>query len=646
MSKIEKTDDKISYEQFQQEWLTEIKSDTRSPLAKGRRFATKLITQWLGITTHDDDFFVCDGPGDGGIDIAYLQRADNDIGAPSEDGVEGDTWYIVQSKYGTAFAGSDTLLREGTKVIETLRGNGQHLSIDSQQLLYKLKQFQQQASESDRIILVFATTDPMSRKDRETLGNLKLIGREQLGKNFDVEEVSLKTIWEALEDNELVKLTVAVKGQFVEQSSGLLVGTVALTDLFDFLKSYQFQTGNLDQLYEKNVRQFLGHRRKINKGIAATLSNNPEKFGLYNNGITIVVSNYSRTPEDQTVKMNDPYVVNGCQTTRTIWQILDSKLNAGGTGSDDKLEGWKESVSRGGVVTKIVRSDEAEIQNITRFTNSQNSVREQDFIALNSSFQNWAAAMAEDYKIFLEIQRGGIDARKAYEKQHPDQAKFADYVNAFDLIKVYGAGWLSVPGPAFSKNAPFLPKGSIFERITSRTETDIPFGARDFYAAYKIKCEADRIGFGRRVERLSRRQTRFLFYHIIIQMLRNVLLLTPEFEPPVVESTLTNAVIKLTSPGAEDHFQVLSIAAITLVDQYLTVGSQNSAHNEKSFNEIHNGDLNAFLKSEHLGTESHSPLLVQLLALNNLGFAGIPMPMYEGKPTQREFVAQALTRSD
>ena len=646
MTTIEKADDKISYEQFQQEWLTEIESATGSPLEKGRRFATKLITQWLGITTHDEDFFVCDGPGDGGIDIAYLQRADNDIDAQSDDGVEGDTWYIVQSKYGTAFSGSDTLLREGNKVIETLRGYGQNLSTDSQQLLHKLEQFQQQASESDRIILVFATTDPMSQKDRETLGNLKLIGRKKVGRNFDVEEVSLKTIWEALEENELVKLTVDLKGQFVEQSSGLLVGTVVLTDLFSFLKAYQFLTGNLDQLYEKNVRQFLGNRRKINKGIAATLSNNPEKFGLYNNGITIVVSNYSRTPEEQTVKMNDPYVVNGCQTTRTIWQILDSKLNAGGTGSDDKLERWKESVSRGGVVTKIVRSDEAEIQNITRFTNSQNSVREQDFIALNSSFRNWKEAMASEYRIFLEIQRGGIDARKAHEKQHPDLLKYSDYVNAFDLIKAYGAGWLSVPGRAFSKNAPFLPKGSIFERITNRPENDVPFGARDLYAAYKIKCVADEIGFGRSVKRPSRRQTRFLFYHIIIQMLRNVLLLTPEFEPPVLEGTLTDAVIKLTSIGAEEHLPILSNAAITLVDQYLTVGSPNSAHNEKSFDEIHNGDLNAFLKSEHLGTESHSPLLVQLLAQHNLGFASIPMPMYEGTPTQREFVAQALTKGD
>ena len=154
-------------------------------------------------------------------------------------------------------------------------------------------------------------------------------------------------------------------------------------------------------------------------------------------------------------------------------------------------ETWKERASRGGVVAKIVSSDEAEITNITRFTNSQNSVREQDFIALHSGFQNWAAAMASDYDIFLEIQRGGTDSRKAYEKQHPDQHKFADYVNAFDLIKVYGAGWLAEPGLAFGKNAPFLPNGTVYERIVSRQEIEPAFGARDLYAAYKIKRAAD-----------------------------------------------------------------------------------------------------------------------------------------------------------
>ena len=40
-------DDKVSYEQFREEWLSEIEDANPSPLEKGRFFATKLITQWL-----------------------------------------------------------------------------------------------------------------------------------------------------------------------------------------------------------------------------------------------------------------------------------------------------------------------------------------------------------------------------------------------------------------------------------------------------------------------------------------------------------------------------------------------------------------------------------------------------------------------
>ena len=557
--------------------------------------------------------------------------------------LEGDTWYVVQSKYGTSFTGTHTIIEEGSKVIKTLQGKTEHLSEISTQLLQKLEVFRSQASDEDRIVLVFATTDPIAQQDREAIENIRLIGRERLMQNFDVEEVSLLTIWEALDDTEVPRLSVPVKGKFVEQSSGLLVGTVSLMDLFAFLKAYQGQTGNLDQIYEKNVRQFLGNRRKINKGITNTLNSNPDKFGLYNNGITIVVSGYSKEPADDSFLVHDPYIVNGCQTTRTIWQVLDSKLNAGGTGLGMTMQSWKERVARGGVVTKIVRSEEAEITNITRFTNSQNSVREQDFIALHSGFQGWAEAMAREYCIFFEIQRGGIESRKAWEKQHPQSAPFIDYVNAFDLIKVYGAGWLGVPGRAFGKNAPFLPSGSIYDQMVKRDDTEPTFGADDLYAAYKIKCAADDIGFGRSASQPSRRQSRFLFYHVVMSMLANVILLTPQFRnPPVTESDLTDAILKLTSAEAKEQFEMLRSASTALIDQYLTFGSDNSAHNEQTFTEIHNGDLNAFLKADNLGKESHSPLLVQLLAQHNQAFASIPMPMYDGKPTQREFVARAL----
>ena len=636
--------DKLTYKQFREKWLEENIDSELPPLGKGIQFAAKLVSQWLDVITDDDDFVICDGSGDGGIDIAYLQRADSSSEEKGTETTEGDTWYIVQSKYGTSFTGRGTISQEGHKILRTLEGSHKNLSSVSRQLLEKLNQFRQQASDADRIVLVFATIDPITQQDRQELENIKIIGRKRITPKFDVEDISLRTIWEALDEIEQHKLSVPLHGQFVEQYSGLLVGTVPLAQLFEFLDSYRKKTGNLDQIYERNVRKFLGNRRKINKGIAETLNENPEKFGLYNNGITIVVSSYERDSGDGTIyNVNDPYIVNGCQTTKTIWEVLDGKLNAGGTGSDESTESWKERVRRGGVVTKIVTSNEAELLNITRFTNSQNSVREQDFIALHRGFKDWAAAMAGDYKIFLEIQRGGTESQKAWEKQHPQAEPFDDYVNAFDLVKVYGAGWLRVPGLAYSKNPPFLPGGSVYEKMVSRESKEPAFGARDLYAAYKIKCAADKIGFGRNANPPSRRQSRFLFYHTIMRILHNIIQLTTELgQPSAPPSALTDAVIKLGPAEAKAQFDMLCNSAVGLIDQYLTYGNNNSAYKEKSFTEIHNGDLNGFLKSEYLGKESHSPLLVQLLEIHKMSFGSIPMPMYEGNPTQREFVAQAL----
>ena len=619
--------DKLTYKQFREEWLKQIEDAELSPLGKGIQFAAKLVSQWLEVTTDDDDFVICDGSGDGGIDIAYLQRADSSSEEKGTETTEGDTWYIVQSKYGTSFTGRDTILKEGHKILRTLEGSSQNLSDVSRKLLEKLNQFRQQASDADRIMLVFATVNPITQQDRKELERIKTIGREDISPKFEVEDISLRTIWEAQDEIEQRKLSVTLHGKFVEQSSGLLVGTVPLTRLFEFLDSYRKKTGNLDQIYEKNVRKFLGKRNKFNKGIAKTLNENPEKFGLYNNGITIVVSQYEKASCD-VYKVNDPYIVNGCQTTKTIWEVLDGKLNAGGTGSDESTDSWIKQVRSGGVVTKIVR-DEADLRNITEFTNSQNAVRQQDFTALETGFKNWAAAMERDYKIFLEIQRGGTESRKAWEKQHPEEEPFDDYVNAFDLIKVYGAGWLGVPGIAFSKNLPFLPSKPVYEKMVSRESAEPEFGARDLYAAYKIKCAADEIGFGRNAKFPSRRLTRFLFYHLLMRMLHSVI---SSMQPGVPPSALTDAVIKLSNPESKAQLDVLVNSAVQLIDSYMSLGGDRSINKEDSFIKKYNGNMNAFLKADDLGKENHSPLLVQALAIQDAAFG----------MTHKDSVAQAL----
>jgi hypothetical protein len=622
----------VTFAEFCDEWLREFREGDFSPLDKGRLFAFKLVTQWLDVTEDDEDLELCDGSGDGGIDVAYLHREDADDENQDDQSAKGHTWYLIQSKYGTSFQGSETIMKDGHKVITTLAGENSNLSANVRQLVGRLHTFMQQASDSDRVVLVFATEQPMSEADRVALRDILSIGRERISPFFDVEDISLQTIFEDRDQTRRLRISLPISGDFIDPSSGIRVGAIPLPCMYEFLSAYRNKTGNLDQLYEKNVRQFLGSRRRINKGIAETLRNSPHLFGLYNNGITIVVSEYSIKPDGSCV-LFDPYIVNGCQTTRTIWNEMRQKFDAGGTGKSAGTEDWRSLAEIGVVVAKIIKGDNAQITDITRFTNSQNAVQERDFIALRSDFRSWASIMADSYGIFLEIQRGGWDAQRAFQKAHPTSKQFSQFANAFDLLKVYGAGWLRVPGTAYSKNAAFAPGGSVFKRVTSGDE---PFGPQDLYAAYRLKEESDQFKFGRNRELQSRGQTRYLFYYVVLEFLRDTLV---RAQRPSTNGDITEAFLELFREENRDALQGLLEASVEVIDEYLNPESEDSVFKEPNFQD----SLNLFMNMEQLGTnENFAPLLKSLLEAHKRLFGR----GYRDQLSPRELVSKSIHGGD
>jgi hypothetical protein len=598
-----------TYEAFKQEWLSEILDNTPSSTEKGNRFSRKLVSQWLDLNDEAAEIIYCDGAGDGGIDLACLVKQDE----PEEDqAADGDTWYVVQSKFGTAFQGEDTLIKEARKVMDTLLGARKNLSSLSEDLRQRLLNFREGASERDRLVLVFATVDPLTEGEREAMEDILAMGRNRLSGLFQVEAVSVKTIYDQLEEVPVTSAVgpVRLKASLSDSGDGLWVGTLRLEDLYGFLKEYRAKSGELDGIYEKNVRRYLGGRRRVNAAIQKTLSEKPERFGLFNNGITIVADQVD--PADGWLDLTTPYIVNGCQTTRSIWDVLSRKLEAGGTGTNPTTEAWKARLARGAVVVKVVKvgsTDNALLTEITRYTNSQNSVSEKDFVALNNDFQSWADQIADDYGIFLEIQRGGWDSRRAYQKQHPQERQFKETANAFALLKVYGAGWMGLPGLAFGKNPPFLPGGGVFHQILHRHDrSEKPFSVSDVYAAYRLHCLADELGFGRGAKKVSRGTSRFLFYFAFIELLKPVF---HQSGRSVLEESLTDGVLTLLAPEFQPEGRELAECAADLVDEYLTQGvGDNSVDREPGFS----GNLNQFLKSEKLGHAQTTPKLRQLIS--------------------------------
>ncbi len=627
----------LSFETFRDEWLQDVREGEPSTTELGNRFGRKLLSQWLDIDDASDDMVFCDGAGDGGIDIAHLHRAEKQDG-DGETKAEGDTWYLLQSKYGSAFAGVGTLLEESQKVIDTLDGKRPKLSSVASGLLERLANFRQQASDMDRIVLVFGTVDPLSEDEKRVLTDVRNMGRGRLGPLFDVEAVSVETIFRRAQEEEVAALPmrrVPLNAHLVASGADLLVGAVPLLTVYEFLRAYRSAAGDLDELYEKNVRRFLGSRGRVNKAMQQTLKETPERFGLYNNGITIVVADFKNG--DGRVELIEPYVVNGCQTTRTIWEVCHQRLEAGGTGKDSKLEAWKAKAADGSVVTKIVKvgaTGEDLLQEITRYTNSQNAVREKDFLALTSDFRGWARQMADSHGVFLEVQRGGWDSQRAMQKQHPSAKQFKEAANAFDLLKVYGSGWLGEAGTAFGRNRAFVPGGSIFKRVVN-ADVDAPFGVEDLIAAYRLQKGAERLGFGRGAGKASRRQTKFLFYLVAVDLLRDVLV---REQKPSGSKDVTRALVKLFNGENPEAADALLDAAVNAIDEYLTPDTEDCVYKEPTFVNDFNNDLNGFLKWEQLGKdEKSSPRFRSLLA----SYKKVMGKKQGANPSDRERIAKA-----
>ncbi|MEO6666240.1 MAG: abortive phage resistance protein, partial [Nitrospiria bacterium] len=179
----------ISLEQFESQWLEEVVANDPSSTQLGHRFAEKILRDWHEIDSATSEIILCDGAGDGGIDAAVFVAED-----PTE-GIEGDTWILIQSKYGSSFTGSETISSEAQKLFATLEGKREKLSSISTELVDRLRNFLANRGEKDRLEYILATTKRLTSEEEEYLANIKTLGRAKFGDCFDVDSVSVETIY-------------------------------------------------------------------------------------------------------------------------------------------------------------------------------------------------------------------------------------------------------------------------------------------------------------------------------------------------------------------------------------------------------------------------------------------------------------------
>ncbi len=121
------------------------------------------------------------------------------------------------------------------------------------------------------------------------------------------------------------------------------------------------------KLFSANVRDYLGSRKSdanINNGIKRSAQDRPDDFWVFNNGLTILVLDYStvKVRGRQYLKIKGMSVVNGAQTTGAIGSLAKSP-----------------KASAKVPVRFVKTSDHETVLDIIQFNNSQNKVTASDF---------------------------------------------------------------------------------------------------------------------------------------------------------------------------------------------------------------------------------------------------------------------------
>ena len=221
-----------------------------------------------------------------------------------------------------------------------------------------------------------------------------LTDRQAKAKNFKPREVSGKTVKLEVMDIERLhrhwsegKPRDELVVNFEEVSGGALPCVYVPGEAADYDYALTVIPGEaLRFIYEKygarlleaNVRSFLSVTGKVNKGIRETLKDTPERFMAYNNGIVIVADevHLGKTSDGGPglLWLKGMQIVNGGQTTASIYFTKKKS-------PEIDLRGVRVPAKIIALRSNDAAAEEVLISDISRYANSQNSVKLSDLSA-------------------------------------------------------------------------------------------------------------------------------------------------------------------------------------------------------------------------------------------------------------------------
>ncbi len=350
-----------------------------------------------------------------------------------------------------------------------------------------------------------------------------------------------------------------------DAAGGSYVALVRLDSYFGFITS---DGGDLHwRLFEANVRDWQGDN-KVNKQIQDSLrERDSNDFWWLNNGVTILVK--SLVPSGYNLRLENPEIVNGLQTTRAIWQHF--REQPPGTKDDRRL-----------LTRIIVIGDGSEDrETIIRATNSQTAVPTYALRSLDRVHRN-----IEEYFLAKTERQLFYDRRKNYYKNQGKPAK--SILDLRTLAQAVIAIGLGRPDDARGRPSDYL-GASDDEKYRAVFDDDTHpafylFCAR-FYKLIEALLKHDRIN--KEFDPAQRRSVRF---HILTHVISLHLLLAPSQLPKAI-----NSIANLNIDDIDENMVIESINRVLLLFNNFRRKDESSRIKWSEFEDIFFEDLDSLL---------------------------------------------------
>ncbi len=483
--------------------IKEYAENSKNEVEKGNNFLQWVLTRVFEATEDDAADAIVDGANDLGID-AYLPVDFSD-----------NTIRLFQSKYGTSHS-IEAIVKFKEDAKRLLGKDVTKMRPEIAQLVTKIKE------KNLKIKCCYVTDQKVEYKD-------------DLIEVIDGEKI-IQKLWDRIKKPAAGKES-SIKLERMLRHENTILGILKLRELTEFVSK------NRDYVFESNIRQWMQFKTTVNKGLRETLQTDPGKFFYYNNGITIVVSDFVELG-DNMIKLYAPQIVNGAQTSNSILDHSKRTKNMDGSMT----------------VTIIKADDEQEQNNITKYRNSQNSVRGKDLVSL-MDFHKSIKSQLKNCGYFYEIQAGSFDTKsKSKQCEYEGDSTYNNYlpdnhkkvIVAKDAIQALVAGIEQRPTEAYSSPAQFLPRGSKYDDIFNDNLKD---DYRILFYPYLVKEYAKKIlKYGKQGGHKTKRYATLFYVAVYFRIIHKKILETKgdlkvdiqKLEPIFRSFKLNSRILKLT----------------------------------------------------------------------------------------------------